>query len=228
MWSPASGGIASWTLTSWSTNATSQAGQQMSLKIFRKVSDTPSYRVISHEGPHPLQAGLNRFALSLLVRPGDLLGSHFDGQAGACTFFATGEAYDYGPGDLSDGAVGDFFRDSTHDQRVNISAEITPTSEFTLGKLKSKANGTAKLAVNVPNPGVLTVSGGGAKASSPEAVAAKQVLSAGTVKLTIKAKGAKKRRLSRNGKVAVNPRITFTPIGGSPMSEFRKIKLHRG
>jgi hypothetical protein len=225
---PANGGIGSWTLTSWSTNATPDAGQKVSLKIFRKVSDVPEYQAISHEGPHDLHAGLNRFAVNVLVRPGDLLGSHFDGEAGACTFSAPGEAYDYGPGDLQDGAVGDFFPDSTHSLRVNISAEITPTSGFTLGKLKSKANGTAKLAVNVPNPGVLTASGGGAKASSPVAVAAKQVPSAGTVKLTIKAKGAKKRRLSRKGKVTVNPKITFTPTGGIPASEFRKVKLHRG
>jgi hypothetical protein len=223
---PATGGITSWTLTSWSTNATSTSGQKMSLKIFRRVSSTPSYLAVSHEGPHDLKVGLNRFSAALLVQPGDLLGAHFDGSAGACTFSAPGEAYDYGPGDLHDGEVGDFVRDSTHDLRVNISAEITPTSDFTLGKIKAKANGTAVASVTVPNPGELSVTGKGVKASSAGAAIAKQVGS-GVSRLVIRAKGKKKSKLARKGKVTVKPTISFTPTGGTASVESTKVKLHR-
>jgi hypothetical protein len=139
----------------------------MALKVFRTVAAPSTFKVVGHDGPRNLAGGLNQFSADLRVQPGDILGSNWSGAAGACTFFTPSEAYDYRPGDLPDATTDAFNIDATHNSRVNISAEITPTSDYTLGKAKSKANGTAKLAVTVPNPGDLTVSGGGAKKSSP-------------------------------------------------------------
>jgi hypothetical protein len=224
---PATGGIGSWTLTSWSTNATPDTGQMVSLKIFRKTTEPSTYRVIAHEGPHSLAPGLNQFAADVKVEPGDFLGLNWNGPpaaSGACTFFAPGSVYDFLPGDLADGANAEFLRVDDEDLRVNISAEVTPTGEFTLGQVEKKRNGTATLEVTVPNPGDLTVAGKGVKGSP--ASAATQV-GAGAAKLVIRAKGKKKKKLLSKGRVKVVPAITFTPTGGTASSQTTKVKLRR-
>ncbi len=220
---PSTDGIANWTVTSWSTKSSSP-GESMTLKMFRKAGDPDVYKAIAHEGPHSLVAGVNTFPAHLEVQAGDVLG--VNSTPGSCVFPVPGEHFLYFLGNLADGQQASFTPDT--DFRVNASAQVEPTSDITLGKAKSKSNGTAVLPVTVENPGVLAASGGGAaKASSPDAVFAKQIAAAGTVKLKIKAKGLSKRKLARKGKVTVNPKITFTPTGGIPNSVFRKIKLHR-
>jgi hypothetical protein len=196
----------------------------MALKAFRKAADPTTFMVVGHEPAHPLVPGFDTFTSHLQVKAGDVLGANTSG-GGACVFDAPGDTVLILFGNLADGVPAPF--DAVDDVRVNLSAEITPTSNFTIKKPKSKNNGTAVLRVSVPNPGVLTASGGGAAKSAPGATAAKQVTAAGTVKLKIKAKGLKKRQLSRKGKVTVKPKITFTPTGGIPNSQFRKIKLRR-
>jgi hypothetical protein len=222
---PSVGGVSAWTVTAWSTHASNApAPQTMALKAFRKVADPTTFMVVGHEPAHDLVPGFNTFESNLHVKAGDVLGANATG-GGACVFDAPGDTVLFLFGNLADGASAPF--DTSDDDRVNLSAEITQTSDFTIKKPKSKNNGTAVLKVSVPNPGVLTASGGGAAKSAPGATSAKQVNAAGTVKLKIKAKGLKKRQLSRKGKVTVNPKISFTPTGGIPQSQFRKIKLHR-
>jgi hypothetical protein len=223
---PSTGGVTSWTVTSWSTNATADAGQTMGLKIFRKVVHPATFMAISHGGRHNLSAGLNTFTANLVVRPGDLLGANWSGPDGACAFQAPpAEDLFFLPGsDLADGVSATFELEPA--DRLNASAEITPTSDFTLGKLKRKSNGTAVLTVNVPNPGALKVAGKGVKGASAGAVAAKQV-PAGTAKLVLRAKGKKKAKLADTGKVTVKPKISFTPTGGTVSIESRKVKLRR-
>jgi len=220
---PATGGVTSWTVTSWSTNASVQPGQTAGLRFFRKVGDPATFQAVGREGQHDLIPGINTFPSALQVSAGDLLGMFYTGS-GACAFDAPDLAY-FVQQDLPDGQSTEFNGDGP--ARLNLTAEVTPTGEFALAKPKSKSNGTAVLRVTVPNPGLLTASGGGAAKASPGAVAAKQVPAAGKVKLVIKAKGLKKRKLARKGKVTVRPKITFTPTGGIPASEFRKIRLHR-
>jgi virginiamycin B lyase len=95
-----------------------------------------------------------------------------------------------------------------------------PPSEFSFGKVKkNKRQGTAKLTVNVTAPGTLDLAGKGIKPASKEAPAA------GTVKLTIRANGNKKAKLNDKGKTTVKPEVTYTPTGGTPSTEDKKIKL---
>jgi hypothetical protein len=220
---PSTGGVTSWTVTSWSTNAVTDPSQTMTMKIFRKVADPATFMVVGHEGPHTLVAGVNTFPVNLRVRAGDVLGAHFLGNIGACVFDAPGEEFLLADIDLADGESGAF--GSLFDQRLNAAADLTPTSDFTLGKLKKKPNGTAVLNVNVPNPGELRVSGKGVKASA-DAVFAKLV-AAGTAKLVIRAKGKKRAKLNDTGKATVKPKISFTPTGGTASVESRKVKLRR-
>jgi hypothetical protein len=219
---PSTGGIGNWTVTSWSTNNRAAAGDSMGLKMFRKVGDPDVYKVVGHEGPHPLASGRNTFSAHVQVQPGDVLGVHSGG--GDCAFDAPGNSILFVPGaDLPDGGAAQF--DSDFPYLLNETAEVTPTSDFTLGKVKAKPNGTATLQVNVPNPGDLTVAGKGVKGSAG-AVSAKHV-NAGTVKLVIRAKGKTKEKLVDSGKVTVKPKIQYTPTGGSPNVEKKKVKLRR-
>jgi hypothetical protein len=104
-----------------------------------------------------------------------------------------------------------------------------PSNAFNFGKVKhNKKKGTAILPVTVPGDGQLTLSGKGVKAaaqaSSTVAGSAKAV-SAGTVKLTIKSKGKARRKLNRRGRVSIKVKVTFTPTGGDPNTQQKKLGL---
>jgi hypothetical protein len=100
-----------------------------------------------------------------------------------------------------------------------------PANAFTLGKPKlNKKKGTAKLPVTVPGPGNLTLAGKGVVKQRP-ALVSRAVSAAGTVKLLVKSKGKKKRTLDRTGSVKVKVKVTYTPTGGSPNTETKRIKL---
>jgi hypothetical protein len=216
---PSTGGISTWTVTAWSTNASSNSGP-IGLKFFRKAGDPATYRVVGHDGPQQLKSGLNTFTLGAPfdVRAGDVLGLNTNGNASCAISASSSDEVLERAGSLGDGQTGDFVSDGG---RLNETAQLSPASTITLGKPKAKPNGTAILPVTVANPGNLTVSGGGAAKGS------KQIAGGGTVKLKIKTKGRSKRQLDRKGKVKVDPKITFTATGGIPNSVFRKIKLHR-
>ena len=81
------------TLTSWSHNASSDAGQALSMKVFRKVGDPDTYQVIGHDGPRTIAPSmLNTFGgLSIPVKSGDVLGLHEGATPTACAFAVPGE-----------------------------------------------------------------------------------------------------------------------------------------
>jgi hypothetical protein len=96
-------------------------------------------------------------------------------------------------------------------------------STFTIDRLsRNRKKGTAKLTVSVPGPGVLALGGHGVKP-----VRGKPVAAAGRVHLLVKAKGSKKRKLKKSGKVKVRLSIAYTPTGGTPASQSLKVKLKR-
>jgi hypothetical protein len=233
------GGVA---ITSWSTNAAAGAGQQLKMKVFRKVAEPRTYRVVGHNGPRALNPGtVNTFAVNIPVKPGDVLGLNdaTDGfAANACIFSAPGDFNPERAGDLADGQSGSFGGTvGLPDARPNITAVVgfKPTNSFNFGNLtRNRANGTATLAVKVPGPGKLSLTGKGIKTqrSGRAAVASKAVSAAGTVKLRIKAKGQKKRKLNDAGKVKVRAKVTFTPNGtatgdvvGDPKTKPKRVKL---
>jgi NHL repeat len=103
-----------------------------------------------------------------------------------------------------------------------------PSNAFSFGKLKrNRKRGTAVLSVSVPDGGTILLGGKGLVQQRPlgSAAASKTVSAAGTVKLRIKSKGAKKRKLNHAGKVKVKAVVTFTPTGGDPNSQTKKITL---
>lgn len=98
----------------------------------------------------------------------------------------------------------------------------TPSNAITLGKPKlNKKKGTARQPVTLPGPGTLTLTGNGVveQTTSPTA--------AGTVNLLVKARGKRKKKLTNAGKVKMNITVTFTPTGGTPGSQNKKLVLKK-
>jgi hypothetical protein len=103
-------------------------------------------------------------------------------------------------------------------------ATLKPSSGFGFGKLKrNKHRGTASLAILVPGPGALTLSGKGLVSKHASAHGAE------IVKLTVRARGKAAKKLRTEGKLNVRPLVTYIPTGGDPGSRSEKVKLiHRG
>jgi hypothetical protein len=107
-----------------------------------------------------------------------------------------------------------------------------PSNQFSFGKLKRNLKkGTARLAVSLPGPGILTLSGKGLVmqrlAGARRVVAAKVVSAGGTVKLLVKSKGKKKKKLNRTGKVKVRAKVTYVPTGGTANTMAKKVRLKK-
>jgi subtilisin-like proprotein convertase family protein len=112
---------------------------------------------------------------------------------------------------------------------VNGGVSLTlnaPVNTLTTGKPKlNKKKGTAQVPVTVADAGQLTLGGKGIKtAAATKAVA---VAGPGTVKLTVKPKGKTRGKLNSTGKAKVKAKITFTPNGGAPNVQTKKIKLKK-
>jgi hypothetical protein len=97
---------------------------------------------------------------------------------------------------------------------------------FSLGTERlNHDTGTAWLGANVPGPGHLAIAGNGVKAV--EAVAARAASDAGAVRLLIKPSGRAERTLDRTGKVTVNVKVTYTPVGGTPSTRSTNVLLEK-
>jgi hypothetical protein len=94
---------------------------------------------------------------------------------------------------------------------------------FTFGAVTPNlTTGTAKLTINTPGPGVLTLKGTGvrtARVTTPS--------SAGSVKLSVQATGNARQILGRLGRVKVKPTITFAPTGGTARSRSTAVVLKK-
>lgn len=215
------------TITEWRHNAAPDLGQSLTFKVFRLVSGT-TYSVVAHNGPRAIAPStINVFGgFSIPVKQGDVIGLN-DGPPSACAFSTPGDRILELSGNLPDGVSGAF--NSRPNVRVNVTAVFNPTNTFTLGAvLLNKKRGAATVAATVPNPGELTVSGKGVKsASAAGARAAASVPAAGTVVLSIRAQGKKKKKLNENGKVTVTPAITYKPTGGDARTLSVKVKLKK-
>jgi hypothetical protein len=214
------------TITSWTVAAGGDRGT-LTMKIFRKLGDPPRFQVVGHAGPEARTPGgvaENTFPANVRVRAGDLLGLHTV-TATPCVFKDLGGRGAMFSGDLADGEAADFQLDAEFD--LDIKAVFVPDNTFSFGgTTRNKKKGTATLTVNVPNPGELTGSGKDVKVAGA-AVISKTVTAPGDVKLTIRAKGKKLRKLNDTGKVNVTPKITYTPTGGDPSTQSRKLKLKK-
>jgi hypothetical protein len=227
---PSTGGVTNWTLTSWSHFATTNATQQLTMKVFRKVSDPTTYMVVAHDGPRDLTPSqINTFNVNVPVKAGDILGLNglSSPSSNACIVSTANPADTYltlNPG-VADGQTAVYGTNSQF--RMNISGEVTPTNTFAVGTTtRNKKKGTATVSFDLPNPGELSGSGTGATVSSAGATISKSV-TAGTAQLVIRATGKKLRKLKSKGKVQVSPTITYQPTGGAASSQTLTVKLKK-
>lgn len=216
-------------ITSWTHRSQAGSGQQVTLKIFRKIGDPARYQVVGHDGPHPvIQNTTTTFPASIEVKAGDVPG--ITGASGSasigCNFAGPGQ-HALRLGNLLDGDIGDFTVDSDPNKRVNLSAVVAVSNSFTVGAVaRNKKKGTATVLVTVPNIGELVLSGNGVRAASG-ARASATVTAPGDVQLVIRAQGKKKRKLTRTGKVKLNATLTYTPTGGDSASQSVTVTLKK-
>jgi hypothetical protein len=217
------------TIANWSTNAAAPSGQQMTMKVFRKVGDPARYSVVAHDGPHELVGGsVNTFSVNIPVKSGDFVGVD-SANAGtvrnACLFSVPGDLYKFVDANLVDGASADFST-SGGGARVNLTAVVKPSNTLTLGTVTDNPkNGSATLTATVPGPGELSLAGKGVKLGGP--ASSVTATGPGNVTLVVKPKGKTKAKLRRRGKAKVNVNVTYTPTGGDPASGATRIKLRQ-
>lgn len=209
------------TITSWSTNSSGGDATYV-FKVFRRTSDPDVFQVIAHAPAHVLTSGINTVPVNIAVRSGDMIGVNERGDANSCTFGQAGDGVLSREGSISDGGSGTFL--PRNDVRLNLSAILVPSNEFTIGALtQDRKQGTATVTVNVPNPGILTLSGKGLKRRR----VSKNIAVAGSVRFQIAAAGKKKRKLEKTGRVAMSTMMTYTPAAGEPASTLLTVKLRK-
>jgi virginiamycin B lyase len=104
-----------------------------------------------------------------------------------------------------------------------IKPSAKPSNLFVLSRPKlNRRHGSAVLVATVPGAGMLLLTGRGIRQLT------RSVSHADTVKLRIKGQPGTRRRLSRTGKAPVTVKVTYTPTGGDPNTESKKLTLRRG
>jgi len=94
---------------------------------------------------------------------------------------------------------------------------VSPTSPSHAFRLVDvvhhRTKGTATLVLNLPGPGTVTVTGTGIKGLTQTAE------EGGNLSLTLKPTGRTRRKLHRHGTAKITLDVTFTPRGGTPLTE---------
>jgi hypothetical protein len=210
-------------ITSWSHHA-SAGSAPLEFKVYRPVGGS-TYRVIAHDGPRPLSSGaVNTFSgLHIPVLPGDVIGLHTAGAPSACHFNALGESYLYRSGDLADGQQGDFLLNNG--ELLNVSALVAADNRFALsGVERNKKRGTARITLDLPNPGSLFLSGKQIRVlGGPRNLQ----VNAGPVSFVVGAAPAAKTKLLAKGKLRVEVQVVYAPTGGDGTTQKLIVKLRK-
>jgi hypothetical protein len=117
--------------------------------------------------------------------------------------------------------VGNYRCRETATNRAGSASQLSPVAAlFKVGRAKlNRRKGIARLPVELPAGGVLTLAGRG--------VVGRETQAAGKRKLRVKPRGKKKARLASKGRVKVKVKLTFTPTDGPPVSQRVPIALRK-
>jgi hypothetical protein len=95
-----------------------------------------------------------------------------------------------------------------------------PPNDFTFGRvIKHQKRGTATLIVEVPGPGKLVLHGTNLRRATKNPAAASKT------RLPVRSKGTARRKLRKTGHARVRAKVTFTPTGGLPNTQTKRIML---
>jgi hypothetical protein len=160
------------------------------------------------------------FATSIPIQAGDLIAlddsDSNDRLGGASTPGGTIAAW-LPP--LQDGAIGSPAI-TFPDKELGFNAEVQPSNAFSFVRIKrNKKKGTAQLMVSVPNPGTLALLGKRLRRFTTTSVAA------GELTLRVKPKGKTRKQLNEAGRARTKAKVTFTPTGGDPNTQTKRVKL---
>jgi hypothetical protein len=227
--SPVTGTIVRWRITQ-------ATGGPFRLRVLAPQGGTTYTGVAASEPRSPLGTETQSFTTNLPISAGQLIGLDLttaSDQIGVASTIGSGAMYGTWSPALTDGETRPLTFFGTSDTEIGFNADVAtiPSNADTLGKVKlNKHKGTATLAVRVPGPGTLSLTGKNVKPQRParEATASQAVTAAGTVKLFVKAKGKAKKKLNKTGKAKVKVTVTYTPTGdlpGVPNTETKHLKL---
>jgi hypothetical protein len=224
--SPTDGTITSFNIASGATELVTFRLAQVENTVAANATADGTGPTVRLPGP-----GTFSYPASLPIHVGDVVGFDSASQSSDSQCFAP-MAFNliYNPLLVDGGAAQAESANSVCELLVN--AVVIPSNVFKIGGARlNKNKGTATLSVPVPGPGKLTLGGKGVVTQRPaegtpsSRILAKDVDSAGTEKLLVKAKGKAKRKLNSRGKVKVKVTITFTPTCGKPSLETKTVKL---
>lgn len=103
---------------------------------------------------------------------------------------------------------------------LQLNAVIEPSNKAAVSSLKpNKRKGTATLTVNVPNPGLLAISGGPVK---PQTL---PTTTAGAVEILLRPSRKAKKRLRTRGKAKGGLNVAFTPELGATLDQPVRVAL---
>ncbi len=180
----------------------------------------------------PTANATSTFPAQLPIQQGDLIGVDCCGGSGA-TFFTASTPQTtrltFEPGPLAPGpgtapAGSDNFE-------ALISADIEPTSAFTVTKVSKRKSGAISATVQLPNPGTLVAGDPHDYALGAPGVKALLLkpgvanVNPGSVTVTTRPTQRARDILARRGRLKVRVKILFTPMHGLPASHTVKVKL---
>ncbi len=180
----------------------------------------------------PAADAISTYPAQVPIQLGDQIGVDCCGPGGA-TFFTTSTPQttrlDFEPGPLGAGpgtspAGSDNFE-------VLVSADIEPTSAFTVTKLRRKKSNAISATVQLPNPGTLVAGDPhdyALGAPGNKALLLKPGVAdvgPGSVAVTTRPTQRARDILARRGRLKVRVKILFTPMHGLPASHTVKVKL---
>jgi hypothetical protein len=183
----------------------------------------------------PTADSISTYPAQLPIQRGDLIGVDCCGAGGATFFTETSSPQtsrlDFEPGPLAEGPGTASAGSDTFE--VLINADIEPTSAFTITNVRRKKGGAISVTAQLPNPG--TLAAGDPHDYALGAPGVKPLLlkpgvadvSPGSVTVTTRPTQRARDFLARRGRLKIRVKVLFTPTGGLPSGQTRKIKLKR-
>jgi hypothetical protein len=165
-------------------------------------------------------AGIFEFPTSLPIRAGDSVG--FDSSSstayGACQGGA--DSWTFSPPIADGGSLQP--PQSSEDCELLVNAMVEPSASVGFGRGTVTPTAKARLALRLPGPGMLTLSGSAIRTVT------RSIARAGRFSVRVQLRGDAGRRLAKSGHLRVRVSETFTPAGGAPATESRTVNFKGG